>query len=380
MKRSIIALLRLFTITLSISCCATDDDLLEMMNKYAKNTDDKSVQPQQVYSDASDVEPGVKEILLDTMPPKLKRLFDEFKKRKGWEAKNRFKGCRPVVTLVGPPGTGKTCLAQVLAEELNAPFVMVNCSELGDKFQNSAEAGLATNIARARAINKSLGTDFAVVILDEIQSLTDDSVSGKEAPGRNLATLIDKVSKQGDILFVITANSTDKLPDMLQSRISGYCFTIDVPNDKNKERAARHYFRDEIAEGKIKPAQMSTIAKDCEGCSYRDITGISERIHLAMGKNRSATDAMIKEEMQEYHNDEKKIASGLLTYLPSGETIADVAKTGVKAGVAGGAGWAGATGTAYVWTTYVSPYAVPAVKWLAAACWTTATGTPPPVA
>lgn len=50
----------------------------------------------QMQSSVSDVEPGVKAILMDSLSPKLKILFEEFKKRKNLDSSVRFKGCRPV--------------------------------------------------------------------------------------------------------------------------------------------------------------------------------------------------------------------------------------------------------------------------------------------
>ena len=265
---------------------------------------------------------------------------------------------------VGPPGTGKTSLAQVLTEELEVPFILVNCSELGTRYQNSAEENLRAKIRLARAMKEEYNAEFASVILDEAQSLTDDSVPGKEAPGRCLGTLIDEASRNGDIIFFITANSKDRFPDMLQSRISGHCFVIDLPEEKNKIRAAQHHFVDALKDKAIQLAQVTKIAKDCKTCSYRDIQEIAEGLNRRISDKNPATAAMIKEDMKKYNSDDGQ--TGLKYYIYSG---LDYGWRGTKvlagAALLGGAAQGG------------GEYVAKGAKWVIKGAWSLYTGTPP---
>lgn len=69
------------------------------------------------------------------------------------------------VLLYGPPGTGKTMIAKAIANEIDATFFSVKCSDIMTKWVGEAEKNLSRLFAAARAFLRS------VIFLDEVEAI-----------------------------------------------------------------------------------------------------------------------------------------------------------------------------------------------------------------
>jgi SpoVK/Ycf46/Vps4 family AAA+-type ATPase len=76
--------------------------------------------------------------------------------------------------LTGPPGTGKTALAQHLAERLDRPLTVKRASDLLSAFVGGTEANIAAAFADARQAG-------AVLLFDEVDSLLADRAEAKQS-------------------------------------------------------------------------------------------------------------------------------------------------------------------------------------------------------
>ncbi len=272
-------------------------------------------------------------LIIQSAPKQLIDLIAKVKKYKESGCKKGFKQFKAAIILVGVPGTGKTSLAELFAEDINGTaFVNVDCTKLGNQYQNSAENNLRTHIAHACAQDNKL----AVVVLDEIQALSDNTNPSRDATGRAFAKMIDEAEKEGNVLFIATANSTEQLPDMLLSRLAGQYFEIKVPEQQDKEKAIKHYLKAQISENLIKPEQIVAIAKNCKQCSYRDIDGITSSLSFEMEAKQPLTNQMIDQKMKSYVKDAGKKGKTWTEALTDKEKISTAA-TMTATQMAGGA-------------------------------------------
>lgn len=132
------------------------------------------------------------------------------------------------ILLVGPPGTGKSTLAKIIALKINRPFIFIKCSALGNMYQNSGAQNLAWQF------EPFLKSDEKVVlILDEVSAITERTDAQQKTEKTNTAmellSLLDQCSRRNNILVIMTTNSTKDFPEALKSRLSDSTYYIQTP-------------------------------------------------------------------------------------------------------------------------------------------------------
>lgn len=136
------------------------------------------------------------------LPARLKTVFNDM--IKGGELSN--------MTLVGPPGTGKTTTALALCNQLDLDYVIINASENGN-------IDTLRTLIRQFASTVSFQSPYKVVILDEADYLNAQSTQPA------LRGFIEEFSK--NCRFILTANYANKIIEPLRSRAPtiDYSFT-----------------------------------------------------------------------------------------------------------------------------------------------------------
>jgi transitional endoplasmic reticulum ATPase len=117
------------------------------------------------------------------------------------------------VLMVGPPGTGKSVMAQAVAGESGINFVSLNLAKIFDKYVGNSER----NLERALQAIKSL--EPCIVFIDEIDQSVSRSSGGDSGVSarifKRLLEFMSDTSHRGQIIFLAATNRPDLIDPAL---------------------------------------------------------------------------------------------------------------------------------------------------------------------
>lgn len=189
--------------------------------------------------------------------------------------------------LYGPPGCGKTLMAQALANESGAVFHSVRGPEIMGKYVGESEERLRRVFHRARAQTPS------IVFIDEIDSIAPPRESdGGQVDKRVVSTLLTEMDGVGSGTGVFVLGATNK-PWSIDSALLrpgrfDYHVLLDLPTASGRAELLRQRLQ-VLPASLLGAGVLEELAAASDGQSGAEIVGTANELLLGVARHRITT-------------------------------------------------------------------------------------------
>lgn len=199
----------------------------------------------------------------------------------------------PGLLLIGPPGCGKSLLAEAIAQESKSNFIRIKGPQLIAPYFGTSEKNIRDIFAKARA------NAPCVLFFDEIDAIGTSRVEkGDQTSSRIVTALLTELdgvasTAQAEPVYIIAASNRPNLIDraLLRPGRFGDVLMVDLPNQKSRVQIFKALLRhtplsDSITNNDYEA--LETLGKSTKRFSGADIAAICNRAR------RSAIDRCVE--------------------------------------------------------------------------------------
>ena len=221
---------------------------------------------------------------------RIERVLTEQRQRTHLQAH----GLRPErrLLLVGPPGTGKTMTATVLAGELSLPLFSIQLHGLITKY-------LGETAAKLRLIFDAISETRAVYLFDEFDALGTDRASRNEVGEirRVLNSFLQFIEHDDSDSIIVAATNHPGLLDRALMRRFDAVIQYALPS----KTVALDVLKNRLALLKTTTVKWATVQKATEGLSHAELARACENAvkNAILGRRTSLETAELVEALKE---------------------------------------------------------------------------------
>jgi SpoVK/Ycf46/Vps4 family AAA+-type ATPase len=171
------------------------------------------------------------------------------------------------VLLIGPPGTGKTSTARVIAGELGLPLFAIRLDTIITKFMGETAAKL-------RLIFDALVETRGVYLFDEIDALAGDRTAGNDVGEirRVLNSFLQFLEEDTSESLIVAATNHPQLLDSALFRRFDTVMSFPLPNDE----VVREVIRNRLSGFRKSNLSWKRVFEAARGLSHAEISVASE--------------------------------------------------------------------------------------------------------
>ena len=176
--------------------------------------------------------------------------------------------------LAGPPGTGKTTVAKVLAAQARCSFYPVSGADVMSKWVGESEGNIRRLFERARENRPS------IIFIDEIDALAGrrGEVAVHDTQINQLLSEIDGMSGQRGVFVIGATNRPDQLdPAMLRGGRLSRTIVLGLPDEVGRLAILRLY----TARMPTVDVALEELARQAEGFAPADLKALCQEAALA---------------------------------------------------------------------------------------------------
>jgi SpoVK/Ycf46/Vps4 family AAA+-type ATPase len=212
-----------------------------------------------VFSEKTDI-PFSSLVLPENLKDRIRRIIHEHRQQE--KLKSHGLSNRRKILLAGPPGTGKTMTARVLAHELRLPLHTIQVDKLVTKFMGETSAKL-------RQIFDLIRDETGVYLFDEFDAIAGDrSIENDVGEMRRVLNALLQFIEQdvSDSIIVAATNKPALLDRALFRRFDDVLY-YDVPGDDDRRRLLENV----LGSFKARSTDWTSFVKESESLSHAEI-------------------------------------------------------------------------------------------------------------